>query len=153
MVRALLVTAFLLAAGCGRSQFEEIDAGGETGDAGDAPTSGMIRVQSGTTIIGTGSTVALASIAQVAPAHAFLVFTTAVDSVDPGSGCVAGQLGAVQLQFSRGASGNPATVVWYVVEWPLMTVQRGNVLRPGPGITSITQPIVPVNLGESFAML
>ncbi|HTL35223.1 MAG TPA: hypothetical protein VL326_18975 [Kofleriaceae bacterium] len=154
MVRGLLVTALLLAVGCGRSQFAEIDAGGDAvGDAGDAPTSGVIRVQSGTTIIGTGSTVALASIAQVDPAHAFLVFTASVDSVDPGSGDVAGQLGAVQLQFSRGGPGNPATVVWYVVEWPLMTVQRGNVLHPGPGITSFTQPIVPVNLGESFPML
>src|SRR5262245_18819892 len=87
-------------------------------------------------------------------AESFLVFGTLADVVEPRTGMVAGQIDTpTGLRFTRGIAGANVFNAWHVVEWPGITVQRGNYVNLSVADLTAVVPIETVDLDRTFVVV
>lgn len=110
-------------------------------------------IQSGTTSVGSGTTVQTQSITAVDLSASILVFSVRTDNNRPGRCQYAGYLNATdEITFERNESGTASVIEWTVYEFSSgVNVQRGTVTNLGAGGSNVT--ISSVDLSESFAIL
>ncbi|MEM7322367.1 MAG: right-handed parallel beta-helix repeat-containing protein, partial [Actinomycetota bacterium] len=110
------------------------------------------RIQSGTTTLADGASIATANITAVEPTKAFTTFTIRGDDGDPNDFTVSGTLSdATTMTFQRSGTGGDMVIEWSVVEFASgVAVQRGSV-SPTGSIENVT--LTSVEPTRSFVLL